>query len=167
MMKNIPSDLELARGEAIDFSVDKEYWEKYTFEDETILHVRTIAVKFIKTNLYDETGQPGYTTVSQTLLATYAPKKNKGKANPEPLSPNLKDFNGKPIDFNRIGEERWNVYNLVDGTTIRLKVDITAVYKTDEFTVDGDPYYITNFQTFVKQKVPPNLFRKVAPKAKS
>jgi hypothetical protein len=39
-------------------------------------------------------------------------------------------------------KERWNEYRLADGTTLRLKPVMIAVFRTDgQFTPDGEPVY--------------------------
>jgi hypothetical protein len=39
-------------------------------------------------------------------------------------------------------KERWNEYRLADGTTLRLKPVMIAVFRADgQFTPDGEPVY--------------------------
>lgn len=39
-------------------------------------------------------------------------------------------------------KERWNEYRLADGTTLRLKPVMIAIFRADgEFTPDGEPVY--------------------------
>jgi hypothetical protein len=39
-------------------------------------------------------------------------------------------------------KERWNEYRLADGTTLRLKPVMIAIFRVDgEYTPDGEPVY--------------------------
>jgi len=39
-------------------------------------------------------------------------------------------------------KERWNEYRLADGTTLRLKPVMIAIFRADgEYTPDGEPVY--------------------------
>src|SRR2546425_12568672 len=71
-------------------------------------------------------------------------------------------LNGKPFDAMLVpikaSQERWNEYILEDGTTIRIKVVATEVYRVDELrNSDGDPVYQVKSNTVVSAIVPDEL----------
>lgn len=132
------------------------------------MSTRLIVTKMYRATEYDATGRPVYAYQSQTLFFTAAPSELKGEpSNPLPMSPNIADYNVTPIDFDLVGHEEWNVYDLADGTQLRVKLDIVNVVKTDKFTVDGDPYYIVTPTTTFRVRVPPTLLKKQVPHAVS
>ena len=152
---------DLSKGEAIEFSVKSEPWLKYRLEDGNFLFGRLIITKIVKTVEYDVSGQPVYAWISQNLFSTICQKHLKGiPSTPLPSSTDPKDFSVTPIDFERIGDEQWSVYEVSDGTVLRLKLELTNVIRTDKYTFDGDPYYIMNSQTVSTMKVPKSLLRK-------
>ncbi len=55
------------------------------------------------------------------------------------------------------------MYQVVDGTVISMKVEVSSVMKTEKFLPDGDPFYIVNSGVLPKVKVPPNLLKKQMP----
>src|SRR5438094_10653066 len=63
-------------------------------------------------------------------------------------------------DFERVGTERWNVYELSDGTVLRAKLEVTGILRTDKYGPDGDPLYIVNNQPITRVKVPETLVKK-------
>lgn len=143
-----------------------EPWIKYRLEDGTTLFGRLIVTKIVKMNEYDTSGQPIYAWLSQNLFSTLCPKTMKGTPSmPPPTSPDPKDFNVSPVDFERVGPEQWNIYEFSDGSLLRIKLEVTSILRTDKFTFDGDPYYIINTQTVSRIKVPPELLKKPAAKA--
>ncbi len=66
-----------------------------------------------------------------------------------------------------MGSEEWNVYELSDGSVLKIKLEITGVIKTSKFVNDGDPFYIINSQPVPRIKVPTNLLKKQIPKVET
>jgi len=124
--------------------------------------------KVYRTGDYDPSGQPIYGWSSQTILTTFVGKEKKGTpSQPPPTSSNPSDYSGGPVDFDRAGPEQWNIYELEDGTLLRMKLEITNIMKTDKFAADGDPFYIISSQVVPRVKVPQKLIRKPEAKASS
>ena len=46
---------------------------------------------------------------------------------------------GDVIDF-EIEIENWNKYKLADGTTIKMKLVVTQIVKTDEYNSKNEPF---------------------------
>ncbi len=157
--------VDLTGAEPIGFNVKNEPWVKYRLEDKTKLLARLIVGKIYKTAQYDALGQPIYGWASQNILTIMAPKELRGPpTDPPPVSSDLKDYNATSIDFERIGAEQWNVYELEDQSLLRLKLEITSVNRTDKFTLDGEPFYIILSSVVTRIKVAPSLIKKMPTK---
>jgi len=58
-------------------------------------------------------------------------------------------------------EEPWNVYELADGTTLRIKVVVSEIIRLNgEFTPDGDPVYLVKSSNIVSTEAPDKLRRR-------
>jgi len=64
------------------------------------------------------------------------------------------------VDFERVGRKDGNVYELVDGSVLRAKLEITGILRTDKYGPDGDPLYIINNQPIQRMKVAESLIKK-------
>jgi hypothetical protein len=80
-------------------------------------------------------------------------------AMPSPFSP--EDIaQADDVDFNEI-EEKWNVYKLKDGTTLKVKLILTGVKRLKKHNPDGSPIYLINTQNAVRvADVPKELIAK-------
>jgi len=67
-----------------------------------------------------------------------------------------KMVDGIELDFDEI-EEKWNEYQVKDGTKIKMKLVVTRIVKTKEYNQEGDPVYFINSQNILVAKVPPEL----------
>ena len=64
------------------------------------------------------------------------------------------------IDFTEM-EEKWNVYKLKDGTTLKVKLVLTGVKRLKKCNPDGSPIYLINTQNAVRvADVPKELIAK-------
>ncbi len=152
------------KSQAVEFRTKNEPWIKYKLEDGTVLFSRLVVTKIYKTDQYDPAGQPVYAWASQNLVSTVCKPDVRGTPSPEPItSLNLAELTSTPVDFQKIGNEDWNVYEVLDGTVISLKVEISSVLKTERFLPDGDPAYLVNTGVVPKVRVPPNLLKKQTP----
>ena len=152
---------DLTRASAVEFIVRDEPWVKYKLDDGTFLFGRLIIPKVYRGEDYDPTGQPIYAWSSQNLFTTICPRSLRGTpTNPPPTQIDPTRTNTTAVDFERVGPERWNVYELTDGTILRAKLEITGILRTDKYGPDGDPLYIVNNQPITRVKVPEGLFKK-------
>jgi len=67
-----------------------------------------------------------------------------------------KTIEGTLVDFETVREE-YNSYKLSDGSTIRMKMVVTNIIRTEEFTPTGEPVYIVNSQNVLVADVPDQL----------
>jgi hypothetical protein len=64
------------------------------------------------------------------------------------------------IDLNEL-EEKWNVYKLKDGTTLKVELVLTGVKRLKKHNSDGSPIYLINTQNAVRvADVPKELIAK-------
>lgn len=153
--------VDLTKANAVEFIVKDEPWIKYKLEDETLMFGRLIITKIFRSNDYDATGQPIYVWSSQNLFSTISPATLKGTPSvPSPTTLDPTTMNTTYVDFERVGSERWNVYELSDGSVLRAKLEVTGVLRTDKFGPDGEPFYIVNNQMIQRIKIPPTLIKK-------
>ena len=153
--------LDLTKAVPIEFAVKDEPWTKYKLEDGTLLFGRLTILKIYRSNDYDATGQPIYGWSSQNLLSTICPTTLRGTPTvPPPTNLDPSTMDTTYVDFERVGPEKWNVYELTDGSVLRAKLEITGVLRTDKFAPDGEPLYIVNNQMIQRIKVPQTLIKK-------
>ena len=69
-----------------------------------------------------------------------------------------RSVNGERKAYNTI-QEQWNEYLLEDGATIRLKVVVKDIIRTELFNNDGTPVYIIQSTNVVDARVPEELKR--------
>ncbi len=156
-----PAKEALAKGEAVEFSVNHEPWTKYLLNDGTRLFGRVIVTKIVRTREYEPSGEPIYAWFNQAIFSAVPPKRLKGRpSDPPPESLGPEEFHLTPVEFERVGGEDWNVYQLSDGTVMRVQLDVTGVYRTDKYGHDGDPYYVVGSKPIQKLKVQAHLMKK-------
>jgi hypothetical protein len=69
------------------------------------------------------------------------------------------------LDFTEV-EEHWNVYQLSDGTKLKVKLIIRGVKRLNQFEPDGTPVYLINSMNVVRTiDIPPEI--KAKPKKSS
>ncbi len=128
----------------IEFTVVSEPWVKYKLEDQTKLFVKLVVVKV--TRGVNEQGQPAYSMNAQNIIATHGAPNLRGQ--PSTTQLNLADPSSYKVvaslDFDRVGEERWNEYHLTDGTILKTRLELSTVARIDKYQGDGDPVYLVN-----------------------
>ena len=155
------AQVDLTKADPVEFSMKDEPWVKYKLEDGTSLFGRLIITKIFRGTDYDQTGQPVYAWSSQNLFTTICPRALRGTPTvPVPTTLDPRTVNTTAVDFERVGLERWNVYELSDGTVLRAKLEVTGILSTDKYGPDGDPLYIVNNQPIPRMKVAEALVKK-------
>ena len=72
-------------------------------------------------------------------------------------SPDGRLLEVEDVDF-KSEKEDWNIYKLSDGATLKIKVVMRNVYRTENFDpTTGDPIYHVTSTNIVSVIVPPNL----------
>jgi hypothetical protein len=71
----------------------------------------------------------------------------------------------KDLDFKEL-EEYWNVYQLSDGTKLKVKLIVRGVKRLNQYEPDGTPVYLINSMNVVRAfDIPPEV--KAKPKKSS
>src|SRR5437870_13469352 len=153
--------VDMTKATAIEFAVKDEPWIKYKLEDGTLLFGRLIIPKIFRSNDHDFSGNPIYAWSSQNLFTTICPQTLRGTPTvPVPTTLDPRTMNTTAVDFERVGPEKWNVYELSDGSVLRAKLEITGILRTDRYGNDGDPLYVVNAQMIPRIKVPQTLIKR-------
>ena len=156
-----PASEALAKGEAVEFMVKREPWVRYKLADGTRLFGRVVVTKVVRTREYEPTGEPVYAWFNQAIFTSIAPETLRGKpSDPQPTSLNLEDYNVVPVEFERMGPEERNEYELSDGTIMKVTLKVIGIYRTDRYGNDGDPFYIVGSEPVQRLEVPKRLLRK-------
>lgn len=154
--------IDLTSPTALEFTVVTEPWTKYKLEDQTRLFVKLVVVKVVRA--LNEQGQPAYNMNAQNIVATHAPSNLKGQ--PSTVQFNVADPSSYKIvaslDFDRVGDEKWNEYHLADGTILKTRLELSTVARIDKYQGDGDPVYIVNTgQPLVRFKISDQVLKSV------
>lgn len=146
--------------ENIDFEPEKETWNVYELGDRSIIRIRTVLVKLLrsiksipqKTAAGQEMKTLEFQAKFQNLLAvTKVTPTLMGKPTP-PLPPNeLLKMEKVEVNYTPFQED-WNVYKLPDGTKIKVKLVISAVFRVKgQFDELGYPMYAISSTNAVSQ----------------
>jgi len=146
----------------MEFTVVSEPWTKYKLEDQTKLFVKLVVVKVVRG--LNEQGQPAYNMNAQNIIATHGAPNLRGQ--PSTTQLNLADPSSYKVvaslDFDRMGEEKWNEYHLTDGTVLKARLELSNVSRIDKYQGDGDPVYLVNTsQPLVRFKVSDQVLKSV------
>jgi hypothetical protein len=72
----------------------------------------------------------------------------------------LGEVEADQVEFRPL-QEFWNEYHLDDGSTLRLKLVVTAVYRIpDQFDAEGNPTYLVNSTNVMAVDAPEDLRKK-------
>jgi len=66
---------------------------------------------------------------------------------------------GEEISFKEI-EERWNEYELSDGTKLKSKSVLASVFRLNEYNESNEPIYVVNSTIILNVNVPEGLKKK-------
>src|SRR3990170_3084248 len=128
-----PASEALAKGEAVEFMVKREPWVRYKLADGTRLFGRVVVTKVVRTREYEPTGEPVYAWFNQAIFTSIAPETLRGNpSDPQPTSLNLEDYNVVPVEFERMGPEERNEYELSDGTIMKVTLKVRSEEHTSE-----------------------------------
>ena len=160
--KQLQQTIDLASPTPLEFTVITEPWTKYKLEDQTKLFVKLVVVKVVRA--LNEQGQPAYNMNAQNIVATHAPPNLRGQ--PSTTQFNVADPSSYKIvaslDFDRVGDEKWNEYHLADGTILKTRLELSTVARIDKYQGDGDPVYIVNTgQPLVRFKISDQVLKSV------
>jgi len=141
--------------EEVNFEIEKEVWNVYELDDRSIIRMRCVLVKLLKsptpTTVPPPLGVPvgakGFEiqSVFQNIVTVIkSPPELMGKATP-PLSPQeLEKAEKIEVGCTPFLED-WNIYRLPDGSKLKVKLVVSAIYKIlRHYDPFGYPLYFVN-----------------------
>jgi len=64
-----------------------------------------------------------------------------------------REIEAELLDYETI-DEGWNKYRTEDGTVIKIKIVVSKIIRTNEFTQTGEPIYVVNSTNVIDAEVP-------------
>lgn len=159
----------------VDFRVMNEDWQYYKLSDEAKIKIKLILGQAwrSRTQYNPMTGEPLYMWNTQNLVSLVSfPAELRGQPSNLPITPEVVAQSiDQPVDFEASGkQDEWNVYNLTDGSILRLRLNLTSVFRTKLRGQAGEPVYsVSSGPPNYRLKVAGNLVKKpsVPPASKS
>jgi hypothetical protein len=101
--------------------------------------------------------------ITAIALQIYLTRKTKEKPEEqretEPKSE--EPWNGERRETELMNEEKWSTYTLSDGSTIKVKHKLKSAKRLDEYSPDGIPIYVVDYDNIVQVvNVPEKLVKK-------
>jgi hypothetical protein len=127
----------------IDFTVEKEDWNIYELDDGTILKIRPVLLRLLKTEAPPGFGKgKSFGVMAQNLVVVTATPDKKGRPSMGPNPPEVMDKAPKiNVAFN---EKKWiwNTYLLPDNIRLKIRLVVTSVLRAEGlFDQFGNPVY--------------------------
>lgn len=153
----------------VDFEIKREGWNLYRIEDGTLLRARafltgvTIGGKLEEMVKQLKPGQKPKLRLAfrlRTIFAAESPYELRGKPDSRTYTPaELKSFIiKKDVDFETI-REIWNLYKLENGITLKSRLSVVTLNKTDKFESGGMPIYTIDSNVDVKVDLPDHIHK--------
>jgi len=138
----------------IEFKVEKEDWNVYKLEDETILKLRFVLSKVIRERV-DKDGHPLYGVQASILNAVFPPSKLLGT--PDTRTYSLEELEEavtkSSMTFTAEKENYSSMYTfreVVGDLKFEVKPVLVAVAGTSKYTTRGEPIYIIRTQAIMR-----------------
>jgi hypothetical protein len=149
----LSEDIPALQFEAIDFESEKETWNIYELGDRSVIKIRTILIRLMR-NIKSVpqkilTGQEMRALEFQAnfqnfLTVTKATPILMGKPTPPLSADELLKMEKVEVAYTPFQED-WNVYKLPDGSKIKVKLVVSAVFRVKgRFDELGYPMYVVN-----------------------
>lgn len=152
----------------VDFTVEREEWNKYVLGDKSMLRV-----KFVLTGaMMDKTRKEimkeakksgrklriGFAIRSQNVFSAECPPRLRGSPDSRRYSPEeLRASIVRPeLDFETV-RETWNSYLFGNGIRMKSKISPTFVNRTSKFDITGMPIYLIDFSVDVLLRLPKEI----------
>lgn len=128
-----------------DFAVLSEDYSRYLVQDGTILKVKVVVKKILRTATVSPQGYPvGVGIDAINAVAAIVPPGLKRPPSKESWDPK-KDV-GQEMKFETL-EEKWQSYMTNEGFRVLVKPIVTKIIKYDKYTNFGEPVYSTVIQS--------------------
>lgn len=121
----------------LDFEIIEEGWNEYALSDNSKLRVRTIVTKIFDAEVEDPQGNPILGIASVTLASANVPpelwRKDESTENEINVGETYLDFHPE--------REVWNKYKVETGHLLKVKLIVSQVIRTPNYTKFGEPNY--------------------------
>lgn len=154
----------------VDWNPISEQWETFKLSDGTKIKSKLNVIGFRRSLERNQSGEPYYSWASNNSFTVIECSLKGEPTNPlaKPEQLNNPDNHEETVDFESTSrQENWNVYNLVDGTIIRLRLMVQRIVRTKFRDGFGEPLYWINSQIVSRIKVAQNLIVKPTPKVET
>jgi hypothetical protein len=121
-----------------DFTIVNEDWSRYLVEDGTLIRVRIVVAKILRTAESDPMGYPNFSITSSNLVSAIVPPRLKSE--PSKVAWNAKKDLGKEMKFEPM-QENWQEYHTTEGFKILVKPVVTKVIGYMKYNIFGEPIY--------------------------
>ena len=155
--------------ELVDFTVKNEDWQTYTLSDGSKLRVKLVLTQVWRSRnqVNPMTGEPLYMWNSQNLVAlTSFPEQFRSQPTSIQITQDIiAQSIEQTVDFDIVGkQDEWSVYNLTDGSVLRLRMNVTGISRTKIRGQAGEPLYsVLSGPPNYRLKVAEKLIRKTKP----
>ena len=127
-----------------DFVVLKEDFSRYLVQDGTILKVKIVVRKILRTLELNPQGYPlTYGIDAMNVVTTIVRPDLRRAPSSEPFDPR-KD-KGEEMKF-EVQEEKWQEYMTFDGYKILVKPVVLKVIRYNKYNMFGEPIYLASIQ---------------------
>ena len=131
----------------MDFVVLDEDYSRYLVQDGTILKVKIVVKKLLRSPNMTPQGYPAFINIdSINVVAAIVPPSLKREPSKEPWDP-ARDV-GKEMKFEP-QEEKWQSYMTNEGFKVLVKPVVTKVIRYEKYNSYGEPIYSANIQAIV------------------
>lgn len=163
-------------GTFVNFRIKRESWNLYRIEDGTLLRARALLTGVLIEGKLEEMvkqlkpGQKpkmGLKFRSRNIFTAESPAELRGKPDSKTYTTaELKSFIvDEDMDFETM-REVWNLYELENGITLKVRLSVVTVNKTNKFESAGMPIYTIDLNTYIKVELP-NHIRKLLNKKRT
>ena len=145
----------------VEFEIIKEGWNEYKLSDGARLRTKLTLGKVATAAGVPPENAMEYGFSTQVMVIAYVPQDMKGTPGGRVLTPpQIANAVVEDLEFEET-KVAVNEYLLENGVRIKLRLMLTRVGKTDQFTRDGSPLYAVNNQIVPQIKLPPKFRKRV------
>lgn len=126
----------------LDFDVMREPWNVYQLEEGPILRIKYVMTRVLRKK--EAGGRVGYAFKGQNVVSfSHIPDELKGTPTQAIYSPMELQTSivNDDVRYSTLIEE-WNEYYTEDGASIRVKLTVVKVSRTNKTDKEGDPVYL-------------------------
>ena len=138
----------------------KEDWSRYQVADGTLIRVRIVVRKIVRSIELNPQGYPDFQLESMNAVSAIVLGHLKRAPTTEPWDPK-KDI-GEEMKFDTL-EDQWQEYHTTDGFKVLVRPVIMKVWRYLKYNAFGEPIYNVNVQSLLNlEKLPSPTARELA-----